>query len=189
VKLQSSFKNRCEGFSATWRHRLGLEVIDSLPAETLLRALDLNVEVRTPEQIPTLSPHQIEHLAQADDWSAGIIRLAPLFILLHPAHTGARRESDLMHEAAHVLLKHPMIGFSPKTGLPLRDPRYEEEATYLGACLQIPRLGLAWFVKKNATCQQIATHFGASEAMVRFRSNLTGIPLLPETSDCTCTMS
>lgn len=82
-----------------------------------------------------------------------------------------------MHEAGHVLLNHPMHGFSPETGLPLRDHLHEEEATYLGSCLQIPRLGLLWFAKRGATCKQVATHFGASEAMVRFRSNLTAICL------------
>jgi hypothetical protein len=80
-----------------------------------------------------------------------------------------------MHEFSHVLLKHPMAGFSPTTGLPLRDQRHEDDATYLGGCLQIPRLGLKWAVQRGYTCTQIAQHFGASEAMVRFRSNVTEI--------------
>lgn len=179
MRLESAFKRRCEAIAVDRRHSLGLQVIDALPTEVLLKALDPEVEVQTPEQIPNLSPHRAKHLMQATDWSAGIIRRDPLFILIHPAHTGARRESDLMHEAGHVLLNHPMIGFSPETGLPLRDPRHEDEATYLGSCLQIPRLGLRWFARRKASCEQIATHFGASEAMVRFRCNLTGIHLNP----------
>lgn len=177
MKLQSSFKNRCEAMVVDWRHRLGLQVIDALSADMLLKAIAPNVQVQTPEQIPSLSTHTALHLAQATDWSAGIIRRDPLLILIHPAHTGARRESDLMHEAGHVLLDHPMIGFSPETGLPLRDPQHENEAIYLGACLQIPQSGLKWFARKNATCLQVAGHFGASEAIVRFRCNLTGIQL------------
>lgn len=80
-----------------------------------------------------------------------------------------------MHELAHVLLEHPMVGFSPETGLPLRNQQHEDEATYLGGCLQIPRLGLKWAVAHGYASKQIAEHFGASESMVRFRSNVTRI--------------
>jgi Zn-dependent peptidase ImmA (M78 family) len=110
----------------------------------------------------------------SEDWSAGILRLTPLLIVYHQKHSPARRESDVMHEIAHVLLQHPMMSFSPVTGLPLRDPRHEDEATYLGGCLQIPRLGLEWAIKKGFGLIAIAEHFGASEEMVQFRCNMTG---------------
>lgn len=174
MKLEPAFKQRCEAIAVDWRHRLGLAVIDPLPAETLLRALDPQVTICAPADLPNLAANTAAYLAQAVDWSAGILRRDPLLILLHPAHSGARRESDLMHEAGHVLLDHPQVGFSAATGLPLRDPRHEAEATYLGACLQIPRQGLRWLIRQNATNPQIAAHFGASEQMVAFRRNLTG---------------
>jgi Zn-dependent peptidase ImmA (M78 family) len=80
-----------------------------------------------------------------------------------------------MHELAHVLLNHPMVDFDSETGLPLRDVRCEAEASYLGGCLQIPRLGLQWAAHQGYTMAQVAAHFGVSESMVNFRSNMTGI--------------
>lgn len=74
-----------------------------------------------------------------------------------------------------------MIGFDPKTGLPQRRDIDEDEATYLGGCLQIPRRGLLWAVQQKMVLPRIATHFGASEEMVCFRSNMTGIGVVRET--------
>lgn len=175
MKLSAAFKQRCEGIAIDQRYRLGLMPNDPLPAERLIYTLAPNAKILTPDQIPELPPHQVEQLTQADDWSAGIIWRDPLRILIHSQHIGARRESDLMHEAGHILLDHPMIGFSPETGLPMREARYEQEAIYLGSCLQVPQLGLKWAVKRGYNCAQISTYFGASEVMVRFRCNMTGV--------------
>ena len=47
-----------------------------------------------------------------------------------------------MHEIAHVLFNHKPVGFDSVTGLPKRKQNNEDEATYLGKCLQIPKGGL-----------------------------------------------
>jgi len=179
MNLEPTFKRRCEAIAVDWRHHFHIRPFDLLLAEQLLQAL--KGEVVTPDQVRNLSLETINHLNAYDDWSAGVIRRDPLLIMVHPAHSPARRQSDLMHELSHILLKHLMIGFSRETGLPLRDARFEDEATYLGGCLQIPRLGLQWATQRGFTSVQIAAHFGASEAMVHFRCNMTGIPL-PSTS-------
>lgn len=173
MKLEAEFRHRCEAIAVDWRHRFGLRPFDPLLAEQLLQAL--NGEAVPPDQLPNVSWEAVHHLLTHDDWSAGIVRNQPLLIVYHPAHSPARHQADLMHELAHILLEHPMTGFSPETGLPLRDARHEDEATYLGGCLQIPRLGLRWAAQRGYVYTQIAGHFGASEDMVRFRSNLTRI--------------
>lgn len=173
MNLDKKFLDRCEGLAVDWRYRLQLRPFDRLPAEQLLN--ELGGEAVTPNQIPYASPDAIAHLMTCGNWSAGIVRRKPLLIVYHPAASPARHQSNLMHELAHVLLDHPMVGFSQETGLPLRDKRHEEEATHLGGCLQIPSSGLEWAVNQGFTCGQIANHFQASRAMVRFRSNMTRI--------------
>ncbi|MCC6613395.1 MAG: ImmA/IrrE family metallo-endopeptidase [Anaerolineae bacterium] len=175
MKLEAAFRKRCEAIAVDWRYRLRLRVHDPMTAELLLH--ELGGEAVTPDRLLTASPEAVEHLLRSEDWSAGIVRVVPLLIVYHPTHSPARHQSDLMHEIGHVLLDHPMVGFDPSTGLPKRDPRYEDEATYLGSCLQIPRLGLQWCVKKGLGTVSIAQHFGASVQMVRFRSNMTGVRL------------
>ncbi|MDX2162937.1 MAG: ImmA/IrrE family metallo-endopeptidase [bacterium] len=174
MKLANAFKNRCEGIAVDWRYRLNLQPYDRLPADQLLLAIAPDAQVLRPDQVPNLQPDRIAQLNQAADWSAGIVVNKPLRILMRPDISPARYESNLMHELAHIILKHRMVGFDPVTGLPMRDPQHEAEADYLGSCLQIPKRGLAWWTHKGYDALQVAHHFGASEAMVRFRCNMTG---------------
>jgi IrrE N-terminal-like domain len=60
------------------------------------------------------------------------------------------------------------------TGLPQRRQQDEDEAVYLGGCLQIPRRGLLWAIQKKMTIDRIALHFNASQDMVQFRINVIG---------------
>ncbi len=176
MRLNTSFKKRAEAIAVDWRYRLRLRVHDELPAERLIA--EFQGEAVTPDHVPGANTEITARLLDVDDWSAAIIRRSPLLIVYHPAHSYARRQANLMHEMAHILLDHPMVGFDPTTGLPVRDPECEEEATYLGSCLQIPRLGLKWAVHQGWGIKSIAQHFGASEDLVRFRGNMTGIQIL-----------
>ena len=135
----------------------------------------MGATVSTPEKVPDADPELVAVLLNSDEWSPAVICKIPLWIVHKPRHAPTRRESDLMHELAHILLRNRVIGFEPKTGLPQRRDCDEDEATYLGGCLQIPRRGLLWAVQRKMQLAQIAPHFGASEDMVRFRRNVTGV--------------
>lgn len=79
-----------------------------------------------------------------------------------------------MHEAAHLICNHSpaKVGLC---GMRSYDDVHEEEAKWLGASLQITRHGLLWAVRKQMGNDEIARFYGASEALVRFRRNLTGV--------------
>lgn len=171
--LSPEFRRRCEAIATEQRSLLDLRAFECLPACQL--ATHLGATILTPEQLPSLDQQHLEVLLASDTWSAAVICQYPLQVVYNPCHADVRRESNLMHELGHVLLKHAMIGFDSKTGLPLRRPQDEKEATYLGGCLQIPHRGLLWAVQREMTLPQIAKHFDASEEMVLFRSNAAGI--------------
>jgi Zn-dependent peptidase ImmA (M78 family) len=140
-------------------------------------AAHLNAVLFTPQQLPSLTPEQISLLLVSNSWSAAVVRQAPLWIVYHPLRAPARRESDLMHELAHVLLQHPLVSFDPTTGQPQQRQQDEDEATYLGGCLQIPRRGLLWAVGCKMTLAEICAHFSVSKQMVQFRGNVTGVSI------------
>lgn len=177
MTLTPKFKARCETLAMEWRAKFSRRIYDALPADLVLGKL--NAKLVTPQEIVGASSEFLERLNQAKDWSAGIVFRKPLTILCNPSHGATRRESDLMHEAGHLLLDHPMVPFSLDNHQPLRDPQHEEEAIYLGGCLQIPRRGLLWATQKGYGILQIAQHFGASEAMARYRVNVTGVEMIP----------
>ncbi len=169
--LSLIFRERCERIATDWRRTLGnRRAYDPLPAAELLKAL--HIHTITPDDVLGLSAEQRQALL--DELSAAVISIEPIIVLYNPTHSSARHESNLMHECAHILLKHPMIPFDPGSSTPPRDPRCEEEATYLGGCLQIPKRGLLWAIQKGMNTEQIASHFGASTEMVFYRANVTG---------------
>jgi hypothetical protein len=55
------------------------------------------------------------------------------------------------------------------------NPHHEEEAKYLGGCLQIPKPGLLWKLKEECTEEEISDYFFASVDMVKYRMNILGI--------------
>ncbi|MBD2215292.1 ImmA/IrrE family metallo-endopeptidase [Nostoc linckia FACHB-104] len=173
--LSPECRQRCEAIATEQRSLVGVRAFEALPAETL--ATKLGATLLTPDQVPRAEAQQITLLLASDEWSAAIISYSPLCIVCNPRHATTRRESNLMHEIAHLLLKHQPVGFDTVTGQPKRQQNNEDEATFLGGCLQIPKRGLLWATQRKMLLPQIAAHFGASEAMVQFRSNVTGVPI------------
>lgn len=174
-KLPYRFRKRCESISTEQRNRIGLRAFAPLPARIL--AEHHSATILSPQEIPNVEPAQLQALMDSDQWSAGVVCKEPLWIIHNPRHSLVRQESNLMHELAHILLAHKSVGFDETTGLPMRRDRDEDEAVFLGGCLQIPRRGLLWAIQKKMSRSQIAEHFVASEQMVCFRSNVTGLAM------------
>ena len=174
-QLPYQFRKRCESIASEQRNRLGLRAFEPLPA--ILLAQSLSATIFFPQDIPNAEANEVNRLLNSDQWSAGVIREAPLWIVHNPRHTPARQQSNLMHEFAHIFLKHKSVGFDASSGLPMKCGLDEDEATFLGGCLQITRRGLLWATQQGMAKSQIAEYFVASENMVAFRSNVTGIAL------------
>jgi len=175
TSLSTENRQRLEAIATNQRKQLGFKAFEPLPARVL--AQHFKATIFTAETFPNAEPEQVKLLRNSDNWSAGIICKHPLWIVHNSRHAHTRQESNLMHEFAHVILKHKMVSYDPKTGLPERRQQDEDEAVYLGGCLQIPRRGLLWAVQKKMTIAHIALHFRASEDMVKFRINVSRIEL------------
>ncbi len=176
TSLSTKNRHRLEAIATEKFHQLGFKVYQPLSAIVL--AEHLQATIFTPETVPNAEPEQVKILCYSENWSAGIICKNPIWIVHNSRHPPTRQASNLMHEFAHIILKHEMVGYDPKTGLPQRRQPDEDEAVYLGGCLQIPRRGLLWAVQKKMTIAQIALHFNTSEEMVKFRINVSGIYLV-----------
>lgn len=173
--LSADNRQRLEAIATKQRNILGFKAYEAFPAEAL--AKHFKAIILTAELVPNAESAAIKLLRNSDNWSAGIVSIKPLWIVHNSSHTLVRQQSNLMHEFAHVILKHKMVGYDSQTGLPQRRQRDEDEAVYLGGCLQIPQRGLLWAKQKQMNLSQVALHFNASEEMVRFRCNVNGISL------------
>jgi hypothetical protein len=178
--MRWGFKAWAEQQAIEQRRNLGLEADAPLPAARL--ASYLKITLMGPEQIPGMSLEHLECLLQRDrsSWSALTLTMDSCTMIVHnTAHAKTRQESNLMHEMAHIICKHAPAELIQFGGLPflLRnyDADQEEEASWLGACLQLPRSALWVAVKRRMTVSEMAQYFQASEDLIRFRRQKTGV--------------
>jgi hypothetical protein len=178
-KLRHGFKAEADRTAVRLRRAVGLRDRDPLPARVL--ASHVGVPLLPMQRVPGLPESVGESL---DDSGCHGLTLydpddgTPLHILYNAANSPERQEADITHELAHVLLKHAPNEVVRLAGVDLfRDfnAEQEEEAKWLGGCLQITREGLLWAVGRGMTTEEIAAHFTASVQMARFRRNMSGV--------------
>jgi hypothetical protein len=180
--MQRGFKTWAERKSTELRAALQLPVHGYLSATVLARHLKLTVI--GPSELPGISTEVVSELltVNPDCWSAVTIPTdAGVVIVYNTRHAPTRRESDLMHEIAHVVCGHKGATVQCSGKLPWAFRTFnedqEDEAKWLGACLQIPRAGLVWAINRKMAGAEIAEHFHASESLVKFRRNTTGVEI------------
>ena len=127
------------------RARAGLAAHARLPARFLLKRL--NAIVTTPQLVPGMTAADIGQLTRKDPWRWSAVsgsNNGTTFVVVNDAHSPARQESDLHHEAAHLIRGHRPSPLLQIDGLTLReyDSDAESEAEWLAGCLHLPRAAL-----------------------------------------------
>jgi Zn-dependent peptidase ImmA (M78 family) len=176
--MRRGFKTWSEEQATAFRLALNLRPDAPLPAQRL--AEHLGVRLITPSEVPGITEDLLDALLtnDASGWSAVTVQVDDLAIVVYNiSHSLARRESDLMHELAHIICEHPAMKIVQLAGLPVREYSeiQEEEAAWLGACLHLPRTALWGALRRGLNMPTIMARFNASEQMVRYRRNVTGV--------------
>lgn len=178
--MRRGFKAWAENTALEKRRTLGLSTTAALPARIL--STYLGVTIVRPDEIPGMTPNVLHHLQDIDpeSWSATSIIGNTCTVIIHnPTHSLRRQESDLMHELAHILCNHQPSQLVQSTSFPFPMRSYdvdqEEEAGWLGGCLQLPRESLLWAIQHGMNNSMIVQHFCASLELVRYRRQVTGV--------------
>jgi hypothetical protein len=176
--MERGFKTWAEKEAAAVRAQLGLSVTERLSARLLLR--HLGAIVTRPDLVPGLTPSDLAQLTDIDPdgWSAVTGKYGDsVFVIINDTHSKGRRESDMHHEAAHLLRNHKPCHLVPVGDMTLRvyDQEAEEEAGWLAGCLHIPRPAVLAAVKRGDAEDVIAWRYVASAEMVRYRRSVTGV--------------
>lgn len=176
-KFKRGFKSFAEKKAQYYREIFNLSSTDPLPASLLAEHLD--IKVLTPQEIFIQNSTFLSILQNSNEWSAmTLIAKSGRRLLIHnDRHSKPRQESNLMHEIAHAICEHKTCNETIINGLILRNYNLEQEkeAEWLGGCLQLPRTALVWAQKEIASIQGISQYYNASQDMVRFRINITGV--------------
>lgn len=178
--LDRGFKAWAERTSLAFRRELEISVDDPLPPQQL--ADYLNIKLLTPRQISGLPNDVARQLLDVDPWGWSAISIqinGEPVVIYNPRKSAGRQSSDITHELSHNILEHEpaTIVYSADLEMAMRsfNPKQEDEANCLAWTLLLPRDGLVRAKSRRLTVEQIATQYGVTESLVKFRLNTSGI--------------
>lgn len=178
--FRRGFKTWAEQTAARVRQKLKLSPTAPLDPGKLAELLA--VSVLRPNDLSELDPnvnHRLTH-DHEESWSAiTVTDGSNHLIVINSAHAPTRLNSSLAHELAHIILGHEpsMMFISPGSGIALRthNEDQENEANWLSGCLLLPRDALLHIRRHRLNDEQACSEYAVSQAMLRYRFNVTGV--------------
>ncbi|CVI59236.1 MULTISPECIES: ImmA/IrrE family metallo-endopeptidase [Agrobacterium] len=178
--MRRGFKTQSEKISHSVRQNLGLTALDKIDPTLFLRSLGFLVW--EPADVPGIDPNHLAQLTvrDPDSWSGVTIREQGVTaIIINSAHPKTRQANTLIHEWAHIELRHkPNRVDRSQAGLLLLSdypPDFEEEADWLAGAVLLPRDGLVHFKGRGLDHSDIAEHYGVSLELTNWRLRMTGV--------------
>lgn len=180
--FKRGFKAWADKTAVEFRKKLDLYYYEPLPSRKLANLLD--VYLITPDSLFSYDSNYLKNLKNggSSEWSAVTVKNQEnINVVIHnPKHSKPRQESNIMHELAHIICNHQPEEFESRENFPFQflrnyNTEQEEEANWLGACLQLPRKALEWAFKEGMNVTDIVDFYNASKSMVNYRINTTGI--------------
>ena len=178
--LERGFKAWAERTAVAVRRELDLAPVDPLDPRQL--AERLGVLLVNPRDFPDLPRDIVAQLLVRDatGWSAAtLLVLDNPMVIYNPTHSPGRQASNIVHELAHIMLKHEpaKVIFSQDEQMATRtfDKRQEDEANWLGWTLLLPRDALVAARRRRMARTKIAQEYGVSANLVRYRLQVTGV--------------
>lgn len=180
MRFERGFKSWCENTSVQIRRSLGAGPTDPLSPVELADHLD--VRLIAADDVPGLSEMALTTLltSEADNWSAVTISHGSHDVVIYNStHSRRRRSSDLMHELAHLLMRHDPSKMFFSTDRPFALRSYnqdqEEEANWLAGCLLLPRPALLAISRARIGHESVCSRYEVSKDMLTYRLNVSGV--------------
>jgi Zn-dependent peptidase ImmA (M78 family) len=177
--LRRGFKAEAERISENFRNQLGISKFDPLDAFRL--AEYLGIPVISLDELDGFPEEHLSILRQPSKFSAIWMpnEEEDKIIIHNNHHSPKRQQSNIMHELSHIICNHEIPEETARLcfllNLHYYNTEQEQEAKYLGSCLQITRAGLQWSLKRNYSEEKISDYYNASIEMVKFRLNTSGV--------------
>ncbi len=178
--MRRGFKAYAERLSLETRHRLGIRNCDAIDPIALVQSK--GCIVWTPQDVPEFDLSNLTQLtvSDPDSWDAVTIKERDCtVIVINNTRPAARQANTIMHEWAHLELKHkPSRVDEFENGLLLLSDypkELEEEADWLSGAMLAPRDGLTVLRKQGLDGNQIAEAFGISSQLATWRLRMTGV--------------
>jgi len=174
MALRRGFKTEAKSLADEVRTELGVDACDALDPHTL--AENLLIPIWSLSEFAEDHP-TIGHLLTGEPelFSAVTVFAGTRRTIVHnDSHSGGRQNSNLAHELAHGLLRHPPTPTLDNTGCREWNQDIEDEASWLAGVLLVPEPATLAIAQGRWTKTEAALRFGVSPQMIQFRLNATG---------------
>jgi Zn-dependent peptidase ImmA (M78 family) len=176
VTLPRGFKARAEREAERLRSEVGLRPDATLDVQEL--AGHLKTQIVCADKLIAIERLEELERIQAFSFSAATFKISGRnYIVTSPLRSAERRNSDIAHELAHILLEHELSEIREVDGVPFRTcrPEEEEQATAFGGTIMLPSQLLLAAASRGQGPAEIAAANAVSVEMARFRYNTTGV--------------
>jgi Zn-dependent peptidase ImmA (M78 family) len=169
------FKSEAAEIAGAIRTELGLTDTERLVPGDLADHLGIPVlDIGEFGELPDVV-HQLTQIDTAALSALTVLRGTARLIVVNHAHSIGRIANSVAHEISHVLLEHdPGVAVTTE-GFRTWHAEQEAEADWLAGCLLIPRGGLLEKMATGMSLEDLASHFGVSLELARWRDNMTGV--------------
>lgn len=178
--MRYGFKAAAERTASEFREWHGVGSTEPLDAKGFLQAR--GIIVWQPHEVPGLPASALKQLVVVDPdaWSGLTLREGHLTaVIVNTAHPLGRQSNTLMHEWAHIHLKHSpkRVDVTPDGVLLISDYEKgdEDEADWLAAAMLVPRDGLLALLRRGMNIEDLADTFCVSKELVQWRIRMTGV--------------
>ncbi len=177
MALRRGFKAEAERLAKDIWGAMRLTPNDSMDAVNL--AEHLGCTVRPADELVDREKLEKLYRIQNDAFFACTFKLPRdrYAIVFSPLMSKARRNSDVAHEVAHIVLGHRLSRLERLGDVAFLtgDLQQEEEAAWLSGCLLLPRFALVHDLGKRRKPGAIASNRMLSREMVDYRVRVTGV--------------
>jgi Zn-dependent peptidase ImmA (M78 family) len=174
-QLERGFKSYAEALAAEVRHEIGLSPFASMDPWKLATLLD--IPIVSLSDFAEVAPSAVRRLAgeHRSQFSAATIFNGSRRMIIHnDSHSIVRQRSNICHELAHGLLNHPPIIAFNEAGCRNFDVDREAEATCLAGALLVSPQAAVRLARSRIPLSEAAAQLEVSNAMMRWRMNVTG---------------
>lgn len=177
MALRRGFKAEAERLAKDIWTAMQLEPGDRMDSATL--AEHLGCFVRPADALVDIEKLKELRAIQEDAFFACTFKLpgGRHAIVFNPLVEETRRNSDLAHEVAHIVLGHQLSRLERLDGVAFLscDKQQEDEAAWLSGCLLLPRFALLHDLTRSLHPEGIARTRILSREMVDYRIRVTGV--------------
>ena len=174
--MRRGFKTEAEHLAEATRSAMGLKPTDRLDATVL--ANHAGAGLRRADELTLRSKLEDLEARQPGAFSACTFQVGGRPVIVYsPLASEGRKQSNITHEVAHLLLNHSLQTVQQLNGVSFFtcDPDEEQEANWLAGCLLLPRTLLLSAGHRGLSVSEISRKYVVSRQMAEFRIRATGV--------------